>query len=489
MTKDLNIICVPYEATIKDAMGSIHKSGIRVALVVDGNKKLLGVVTDGNIREGLLMEGKTFDSPVTEVMTANPTTAAKETPASILLETMLEKGIYEIPILNEDGTVADIILLSELKQIPLSKQEITASEVEMIKDTLTSPYLTLGPKVREFESLFADYIGVKHAVAVNSGTSALHLAIRALDIKDGDEVITTPFSFISSANAPLFERAKPVFADIEEETFCIDPAKIEEKITPRTKAILPVHIFGYVADMDSILAIAKKHDLKVIEDACEALGSEYKGKRAGSFGDVAAFGFAPNKQITTGEGGMLVTNDEGVASLARSMRNYGKDEGTDSRAFSQLGYSYRLNELSAALGVSQMQRVEDILERRNHIASLYTERLNKIENVITPTVPSEIKMSWFVYVIRLNPEKFSRQERNEIITKLGASGVNCRDRFPPIHLEPLYVQMFGYKEGDFPITERVSGSTIALPFHNNLTEAEIEYVSDTLQAVLESVKG
>lgn len=488
MTKDPNIICIPEGATIKDAMESIHKSGIRVALIVNDRKKLVGLVTDGNIREGLLRGGETFDSPVKEIMTKNPTTAAKETPASILLETMLEKGIYEIPILNEDGTVADIILLSELKQIPLSKQDITAQEIEVVNEVLSSPYLTIGPKVREFESLFTDYLGVKHAIAVSSGTSGLHLAIRALDIKDGDEVITTPFSFISSANAPLFERAKPIFADIEETTFCLDPAKIEEKITPKTKAILPVDIFGYVAPMDAITAIAKKHNLKIIEDACEALGSEYKGRKAGSFGDVAVFGFAPNKQITTGEGGMIVTNDDNLAKLCRSMRNYGKEEGTDLRSFPRLGYSYRLSEIGAALGITQIHRIEEILKKRSRVAALYSEALGRIEDITVPTVPAEMKMSWFVYVIRLNPEKFSREKRDIVISRLAEKGVNCRDRFPPIHLEPLYAKMFGHKEGDFPVTERVSGSTIALPFHNNLTESEIKYVATILQSVLEEVK-
>ncbi|MDP3991316.1 MAG: DegT/DnrJ/EryC1/StrS family aminotransferase [Candidatus Colwellbacteria bacterium] len=384
--------------------------------------------------------------------------------------------------------MADVVLLIELKQVPLSKQDITSEEVEAIKEVLSSPYLTIGPKIKEFESVFADYIGMKHAIAVNSGTSGLHLAMRAFEIKDGNEVITTPFSFIASANAPLFERAKPVFVDIDEKTLCIDPAKIEEKITPRTKAILPVDIFGYVADMDPILDIAKRHNLIVIEDACEALGSEYKGKKAGSFGNIAAFGFTPNKQITTAEGGIIVTNNDEVAELCRSMRNQGREEKPGSLAYTTLGYNYRMTELSAALGVTQMKRIEEILARRSQIASLYNERLKKIKNVHIPYVGPEInKMSWFVYVIQLNPEKFSRQERNEVIAKLGKRGVNCRDRFPPIHLEPLYVGTFGYKAGDFPITERVSGATIALPFHNNLTEEEVIYVCDSLEKVLSEI--
>ncbi len=489
MTKDPNIICVPESATIKDAMASIHESGIRVALIVNDDKKLVGVITDGDIREGLLLKGKTFDSPVAEIMNKNPTTATKDTPASILLETMLEKSIYEIPILNEDGIVTDIILLSELKQIPLAKQDITAKEVEAINEVLNSPYLSIGPKAEEFEAAVAKYVGVKHAVAVNSGTSGLHLLVRAFDIKDGDEVITTPFSFIASANAALFERAKPIFVDIDEKTLCIDPAEIEEKITPRTKAILPVHAFGYPADMDAISEIAKKHNLVVIEDAAEALGSAYKGRKAGSLGDGAIFGFYPNKQITTGEGGMVLTDNEEVAKLCRSMRNQGREEGGGWFNAVRLGYNYRMHELSAALGVVQMSRIDEMLQRRMNVANLYTTHLKSIEDVITPYLGPDTKMSWFVYVIRLNPEKFSRKERGEIIKRLGEHGISSREYFSSIHLQPLYVQMFGYKEGDFPITERVANSTIALPFHNNLTEAEIKYVSDTLKSALEEIKG
>lgn len=486
MTKDLNIICVPESATIKDAMESLHKSGIRAVLVVDEQKKLVGIATAGDIIRAVSV-GKDLNTPIRAVMNAKPITATRRTPADELLKIMLEKTIYEIPLLDDDGRVADIVLFFELKQIPLAKQDITTEEVEAVRGVLASPYLTIGPRIKEFESIFANYIGVKHAVAVNSGTSGLHLAIKSFDIKDGDEVITAPFSFISSANAPLFERAKPVFVDIDKQTLCIDPAKIEEKITPRTRAILPVHIFGHVADMDPIMSIAKKHNLIVIEDACEALGSEYKGKKAGSFGDIAVFGFAPNKQITTAEGGMIVTNNDEVAKLCRSMRNYGKEEDTDLRSFTRIGYNYRLSELSAALGITQMKRVEKILTQRDEIASLYNEKLKSTDDVTIPYIEPGIKMSWFIYVIQLDPQKFSREDRDKVIAELGERGVNSRERFPPIHLEPLYVQMFGHKEGDFPITEKVAKTTISLPFHNNLTEKEINYICSLLQETLKKV--
>jgi len=469
--------------TVRDAMDRINKTGIRIVFIVDEDRKFLGVASDGDIRRAI-SAGKNFDTPIKDVMKTDPIIATKDTPATKLLEIMIEKGIQEIPIIDKDGRALDIVLLSELKSIPLSNPDITHEEVEIIKQVLSTPFLSIGPKIKEFESKIANYIGKKYAVAVNSGTSGLHLCVKSLDIKDGDEVITSPFSFISSANCILFERAKPVFVDIDENTLCIDPDKIEEKITKKTKAILPVHIFGHPCEMEKIMKIARKHNLSVIEDACEALGADYKDKKVGSFGDAAVFAFYPNKQITTAEGGMIVTDDEKIAKLCRSMRNQGRDEGDDWLSHSRLGYNYRMTELSAALGVTQMDRIEEILGKRQKVANIYNERLGKIGGLKIPYVSSDVKISWFVYVIRLDEKRFSQKDRNRIIQELQDRGIDCRDYFPPIHLEPLYVNTFGHKEGSFPITEKVSSRTIALPFYNNLTEEDIDYTCSSLEKIL-----
>jgi perosamine synthetase len=487
MNKKINSIILRENNTIREAMECINKSGLRIVLVVDKNKRLLGMATDGDIRRALLSE-KDFSSPIKNIMVTKPITAQEGTPATKLLETMLEKGIQEIPIINREGKVVDISLLRELKSIPLSSPDITHKEVELINQVLATPYLSIGPKVKEFEQKIASYIGTKYAVAVNSGTSGLHLCIRSLDIKDGDEVITTPFSFIASANCMLFERAKPVFVDIDENTLCIDTNKIEEKITSKTKAILPVHIFGHPCDMDKILEIAQKYNLSVIEDACEALGAEYKGKKVGSFGKMAVFSFYPNKPLTTSEGGVIVTDDEKIAKLCQSMRNQGRDEDGGWLYHKILGYNYRMPELCAALGVAQMERVNEILEKRQKVAELYNKKLNKIKGLKIPYVAPNVKMSWFVYVIRLDSEKFSREDRDKIISELENRGINCRDYFPPIHLEPFYVEMFGHKRGDFPITEKTSDSTIALPFYNNLTEEEVDYICNSLEKIINKFK-
>lgn len=480
MDKRIDSIILKENSTGREAMERINKTGLRIVLVADENKKLLGLVTDGDIRRALL-SGKGEGALLKDIMIAKPITASESTPATELLERMLEKGIQEIPIVNSKGILIDIVLLSELKSIPLSSPDITHKEVEVINQVLATPFLSIGPKVKEFERKIANYVGTKYAIAVNSGTSGLHLCIKSLGIKDDDEVITTPFSFIASANCILFERAKPVFVDIDEETLNIDVSKIEEKITPRTKAILPVHLFGCPCDMDRIMEIAKRYNLAVIEDACEAIGSEYKEKKVGSFSNMAVFSFYPNKPLTTSEGGAVVTDDEKIAKLCRSMRNQGR-EGNDDRLFHErLGYNYRMSELGAALGIAQMDRIDEILQRRQKIARLYNERLSKIEGIKIPYSAPGTKISWFVYIIRLDKERSSREERDKIMEKLRQKGVSCKNYFPPIHLEPFYVDMFGYKKGAYPVSERVSDLTIALPFYNNLRERQIDYICDTIK--------
>lgn len=483
MIEDIQLITLGESNDIKQAMQRLDRTGLGIVLIVNEDKKLIGVATDGDIRRAILA-GKNLSTPISEVMSINPLIAREGTLATELLEIMLEKGIRQIPIVDTGSKPVDIALLSELKTIPLSSPDITSKEVELINQVLSTPYLSIGSKIREFEEKIAGYVGTKYAIAVNSGTSALHLCISSLDIKDGDEVITTPFSFIASANCILFERAKPVFVDIDRDNLCIDVNKIEERITGKTKAILPIHVFGHPCRMDKILEIARNYNLAVIEDACEAIGAEYRGKKAGSFGDCGVFAFYPNKQITTGEGGMIVTNDEKIAKLCRSMRNQGRDEKDSWLSYTRLGYNYRMPELSASLGVAQMDRIDEILEKRQRVADFYNKRLSRIDGVKIPYIASDVKMSWFIYVIRLDEQKFSQGERDRIIQELGAEGIDCRNYFPPIHLQPFYVEMFGYQKGSFPVAEEISGLTIALPFYNNLAEREVDYICHTLENII-----
>lgn len=371
-------------------------------------------------------------------------------------------------------------------KIPLSCPDITKKEKDAVLAVLNTPQLSLGPKLLEFEERFARYIGVKYAVAVNSGTSGLHLCIKSLGINAGDEVITTPFSFIASANCILFERAKPVFVDIRQDTLNIDEDKIEKNITPKTRAILVVHVFGYPCDMAKIMKIAKKHKLVVIEDACEAIGASISGKKIGSFGDCAVFAFYPNKQMTTGEGGMIVTNNPKIAKMAQSLRNQGR--GTVKWLnHERLGYNYRLSEINCALGIAQLSRLPQMLDKRNKVAANYMKILSTLKDFILPPANQDkIIRSWFVYVVRLKDYLFSL-DRQDIIEHLDQQGISCGVYFPAIHLAPFY-KLFGFNEGDFPITEKISQRTIALPFYNKLRNEEIEYIVKKISEKLDSIK-
>jgi len=393
------------------------------------------------------------------------------------------------------------------RKIPMASPDLTNREIDRVNEVLLSRYLSIGPHIKSFEQEFASFVGLRHAIGVNSGTSGLHLSIIAANVEEGDLVITTPFSFVASANCILYEKAIPIFVDVDPRTGNIDPmlvsAAVEKffrhqkqkngsltratrdglwprllpgrrrKITGRLKAILPVHIFGQPADMDPILEVAKTYGLSVIEDACEAIGSEYKGQTVGSFGDSAVFAFYPNKQITTGEGGMVVTDDDGLMKLFRSLRNQGRDVHDANLVHNRLGYNYRLDELSAALGVVQLSRIEEIHHKREKVAAWYNERLADVDGIEIPYIaPTTTRMSWFVYVIRLRSEF----QRDTLMARLQEFGIPSRQYFSPIHMQPYYVRHFGYKRGDFPVTERLGETSLALPFSSVMTEDQVDYV-------------
>jgi len=368
-------------------------------------------------------------------------------------------------------------------QIYLSRPDITEEEIEAVCKVLRSPNLSLGPKLEEFELAFARYIGTKRAVAVNSGTSGLFLCLLALGIQSGDEVITTPFTFISSATSVMMAGARPVFVDIDPTSLNIDPAKIESAITEKTKAILPVEIFGSPAGFDKVCRIAQKHNLPVIEDSCEALGSALNGKKVGTFGTMSVFGFYPNKQITTGEGGMILTNDDYLADMCISLRNQGRNKDDGWFGHERLGYNFRLSEINCALGIVQLSRIEQIKAKRKQVAKWYQEMLADDERIIVPAEPADCDMSWFVFVVRL-ADDFSLEQRGRILEQMRKRNIQVSNYFPPVHLQPFMVRQFGYKMGDFPVTERVCKSTIALPFYNNLTQDQVVVVCKALKDVI-----
>jgi perosamine synthetase len=367
--------------------------------------------------------------------------------------------------------------------IPLSQPDITQKEIDAVIDVMQSNTLSIGPRVVEFENKVADRVQRRHAVAVSSGTAGLHAAMIAAGIKPGDEVITTPFSFVASANCILYVGAKPVFVDIDNKTLNVDIAKIEQAITPATRAIVAVETFGHPGGMIELEQIAQRNELILIEDACEGFGGCAGNRPIGSFGRASVFGFYPNKQITTGEGGMIVTDDDRFADTCRALRNQGR-EGMAWLAHQRLGYNFRLSEMQAAIGAVQCDRLEEILEHRRRVAHWYIQRLMDNRFVILPTIADGDHISWFVFVVRLN-DLFGPADRDEIIKGLRLAGIGTNNYFPPIHLQPYIAGPFGYSPGDFPITEYVSARTLALPFFGKMTEMQVDIVVETLNKVIE----
>jgi dTDP-4-amino-4,6-dideoxygalactose transaminase len=386
----------------------------------------------------------------------------------------------------------------------MSSPDLTDAERQAVMAVLNTPNLSMGPKIEAFEAAMRAYTGAKHAVGVNSGTAGLHLCVRAAGISAGDLVITTPFSFVASANVLLYENAIPIFVDVDPKTGNIDTRLVAQAAQDlsqgsasaaaqrwlprhgadsagRLKAILAVDVFGQPADMDALRETADGYKLGLIEDACEALGAEYRGRRAGMLGDCGVFAFYPNKQITTGEGGLVVTDDERAANLMRSLRNQGRAVGDTWLQHTYLGYNYRLDEMSAALGAVQMGRLEELLRARERVAGWYQERLVEIPGIDPPYLaPETTRVSWFVYVIHLKPGV----DRGKVAERLAERGIPVRPYFLPIHLQPYLVERFGYQAGDFPVTEDLGERGLALPFSGKMNEEQVETVCRAIQAVM-----
>ncbi|MGE4285982.1 MAG: DegT/DnrJ/EryC1/StrS family aminotransferase [Phycisphaerae bacterium] len=369
------------------------------------------------------------------------------------------------------------------RRIGLSGPDITDAEIDAVVEVMRSGRLSLGPKLPEFEQAVCEYTGSKYSVAVNSGTSALFLCLKAMGIGPGDEVITTPFTFIASVGVILQAGATPVLVDIDPQQLNMAPSLLENKITSATKAIEPVHALGNPWGVDDVCEIAKSHGLYSIEDSCEALGTVYKGKKSGCFGDAGFYGFYPNKQITTGEGGIMVTDDRALAESCISLRNQGRAPGAGWLSHDRVGYNFRLSDINCALGIVQLARIEEFKTKRKAVARKYTEFLSVDERLTLQPIPDDCDFNWFVYVVRLS-ESFSAEDRDQLMSMMSESGIGVGNYFPAVHLQP-FMRKLGYKRGDFPVTESVSDRTIALPFHNNLPDSDIEFVCGKLLSFLD----
>ncbi len=366
--------------------------------------------------------------------------------------------------------------------IPLARPVLGEQEERAVVNVLRSGQLSLGPRVGEFEQAFAAHVGAAYASAVSSGTAGLHLALRAAGVQDGDEVVTSPFSFVASANAALYERARPVFADIDARTLNLDPQAAAAAVTKRTRALLPVHIFGYPADMPAFERLAAASDLAIVEDACEALGARHSdGPAVGARGHAAVFGFYANKQLTTGEGGMVTLGDATVKARVDSERNQGRAPDMGWLDHDRLGFNYRLSDIACAIGVAQLQRLDSSLAARAAVAERYREALDGVEGLTLPCADAGgDERGWFVFVVQLPREV----ERDETVRALAAAGIQSKPYLPAIHLMSLYRERFGHREGEFPVCEDVAARSLALPFFPQLSEGQVARVCEALRAAL-----
>lgn len=374
-----------------------------------------------------------------------------------------------------------------LETIPLARPVIGQAEEQAVLKVLRSGHLSLGPRVPEFERLFAARVGASLASAVSSGTAGLHLALRAVGVGEGDEVITSPFSFVASANAAIYERARPVFADIDPVTLNLDPHAAAAAVGERTRALLPVHIFGYPADMPTFEALAAKHQLAIVEDACEALGATHAdGTPVGGRGHPAVFGFYANKQLTTGEGGMITYAGEQLKQRIDSERNQGRAPDMGWLDHDRLGFNYRLSDIACALGIAQLQRLDEMLAGRARVAGLYREALAGIEGLELPCEDRDGDIrGWFVFVVQL-PRGV---DRDETVRALGRVGIQSKPYLPAIHLMSFYRERFGHREGQFPVCEDIAARSLALPFFPGMTEGQVARVVEGLLVAIRAASS
>ena len=456
MKERIEAISLPATGTIRQAMKAINRGALGLALLIEPDtKRFSGLVTDGDIRRALL-NGYGLESPVAAVRRSEPKTAPVGMAAG-QVAALFSDPVRVIPLLNEAGQVADLALFDRRMRLPVAEPSLGEKELLYVTECVLTGWVSSGGKfVTRFEDMFAEFCGTHYGVTTSNGTSALHLALLALGIGAGDEVIVPTLTFVATANAVTYTGARPIFVDSEPETWNVDPRLVEEAITPRTKAIIPVHLYGHPADMDPILEIAARHGLAVVEDAAEAHGARYKARRVGSIGDLGVFSFYGNKIITTGEGGMIVTNQADLAERVRMLRDHGMSQ--ERRYWHPVvGYNYRMTNIQAALGVAQMEKVDSILAAKRKIASAYTSGLQDVPGVQLPPEAIWAENVYWLYSVLIHPQEYGIF-RDELINILREQGVETRPLFPPVHTQPIY-----NTGQSLPVAEHLSASGVSLP--------------------------
>ncbi len=392
----------------------------------------------------------------------------------------------------DDVLAKDIAVSTRTDFLPFHRPDITEAEILEVVDTLKSGWITTGPKTKRFEVLFREYVGCRHAIAVNSCTAAMHLALAAAEIGEGDEVITTSLTFCATANVIVHQRATPILADVREDDFNINPEEIERRVTPRTKGIIPVHLAGQPCEMDEILHIAEKHHLLVIEDAAHAIGAKYNGKMVGTIGDVTAFSFYATKNLTTAEGGMITTDNQELVEKMRILSLHGisadawkrySAEGSWYYEVLYPGYKYNMTDIQASLGIHQLARLESFIQTRTKYAQMYNEAFSEIAEIITPQVKPNVRPAWHLYIIRINRERL-KIDRAQFIEALRAQNIGASVHFVPLHLHPFYRARYSFKRGDFPVTEAIYEDIISLPLYPSMTVQDVEDVIEAVKHIV-----
>ena len=471
-------VTVSRQALLKDAMKLIDQNGSGIIFVLGDKKKLLGIMTDGDVRR-VLLGGFTTDVQVEDVMQRNFISAHKDTSVEEIHQLLMD---YEhIPLVDDNGLFVDFASQKKIRSIPLMQPSLRGNELSYINDCLVTGWISSqGSYIKKFEDMFKDYIGANFAIATSSGTTALHLAMLSLGVKEGDEVIVPNFTFAAPINAILYVGAKPVLIDVDPDTMTLDISKVESAINSKTKAILPVHLYGYPVDMREVMRIANKHNLIVIEDCAEAIGSQSDGKHVGIFGDAAIFSFFANKSITTGEGGMLVIKKESDHTRARKLKDHGMS--MEKRYWhEEVGYNFRMTNMQAAIGCAQMERVNEFIEKKIEIARMYESCLKNVSDIKLPIKPLNGVNSYWLYTIVLG--NTISNKRDDILSELDYAGIQARRTFYPIHLMPPY-QKFKLKECKYSNSIMLSYCGICLPSWSDIGYEKIRYISDTLEIIL-----
>ena len=456
--------------TIRQAMQKINEGGVGACIVVEQDCKYCGLLTDGDIRRALL-SGVELQDQVQTITSLSSVTAKESDDFESILSQMNDK-VRHIPILDSQGQIKDLLYLTVRQAIPVARPALQGNELKYVTECIIGNWISSkGKFIEEFEKQFSKYCGCKYGIAVSNGTVALHLALVALGIGKGDEVIIPSLTFIATANAVAYTGAKPVFIDSEVDTWNIDPLQVEEKITPKTKAIIPVHLYGQPANMQLIMELANKYHLYVIEDAAEAHGAEYKGKKVGSVGDVGCFSFFGNKIITTGEGGMLTTNDKAFYDKAKILRDHGMSL-TKKYWHDQVGFNYRMTNMQAAIGCAQLEQIDEIMEAKQCISKTYTQKLSGLSFItLAPENDWSQNVCWMYPIVLNFPDKDNEKIRDHILKVLDESGIESRPFFYPIHIMPPYQSVL-----TLPIAEQLSQCGLVLPSYTEIKEDEIEKV-------------